>query len=393
MKTILFIDDESNILRALNRVFRNLEFSCYYANGIKEAIDVFLKIDQLDMLITDIKMPYFDGIRVLKLFKEASPETIRVGITGYASASSITEAVSKNLAKQYYYKPWNNDELIESIRKMFALEDRLKHTKLFNVIQQFEGIKTIPKLYNALNLYIQRDKSIEEITGIIEQDPAIASNVLRIANSAFYAAKTGNIQQAIMYIGLNNLKQIVLSYEISQMKAGLFNKCEFIWTHSNRTNLIFQDLYVKYYKVKVPAIISSAGIVHDIGKIIMLQIFGIDYYNKIILNPTEAVDLLKLERDLYEIDHSELGGYFLNWWAFPLDLVEITLYHHTPDAPEIANKAFVALMCMASHIEENESIVLSEAFMNAMDILKVGEPFYLEIQEKYHTQDNTIENN
>jgi HD-like signal output (HDOD) protein len=204
-----------------------------------------------------------------------------------------------------------------------------------------------------------------------------------------------------MYIGLNNLKQIVLSYEISQMKAGLFNKCAFIWTHSNRTNLIFQDLYVKYYKVKVPAIISSAGIVHDIGKIIMLQIFGIDYYNKIILNPTEAVDLLKLERDLYEIDHSELGGYFLNWWAFPLDLVEITLYHHTPDAPEVSNKALVALMCMASHIEENDSIVLSEPFMNAMDILKVAEPFYLEIQEKYHTQDhtqdhtqeNTLENN
>lgn len=384
MKTILFIDDESNILRALNRVFRNLEFTCYYANGIKEAIEIFLKIDELDMLITDIKMPYFDGIRVLKLFKEASPETIRVAITGYASASSITEAVSKNLAKQYYYKPWNNDELIESIRKMFALEDRLKHTKLFKVIQQFEGIKTIPKLYNALNLYIQRDKSIEEITGIIEQDPAIASNVLRIANSAFYAAKTGNIQQAIMYIGLNNLKQIVLSYEISQMKAGLFNKCEFIWTHSNRTNLIFQELYVKYFKTKVPAIISSAGIVHDIGKIIMLQIFGMDYYDRILMNPLDEQDLLKLEQDIYEIDHSVLGGYFLNWWAFPLDLVEITLYHHTPNAPEVSNKELVSLLCMASHIEENESIILNEPFMNALDILKVGEPFYVEIQKKFH---------
>ena len=393
MKTILFIDDENNILRALNRVFRNLEFTCYYANGIKEALEILMKLDQLDMLITDIKMPYFDGIRVLKLFKEASPETIRVGITGYASASSITEAVSKNLAKQYYYKPWNNDELIEGIRKMFALEDRLKDTKLFDVIQQFEGIKTIPKLYNALNLYIQRDKSIEEITGIIEQDPAIASNVLRIANSAFYAAKTGNIQQAIMYIGLNNLKQIVLSYEISQMKAGLFNKCEFIWTHSNRSNLIFQDLYVKYYKVKVPSIVSAAGIVHDIGKIIMLQIFGLDYYNKILMSPLEEHELLSLERELYEIDHSVLGGYFLNWWAFPLDLVEITLYHHTPSAPEVSNKALVALMCMASQIEENSSIILSEPFLNAMDILKVGEPFYLEIQEKYHMIEQTNDSN
>ena len=41
-KKILFIDDESNILRAMNRAFRNLEFECYYANGIQEAIEIFI---------------------------------------------------------------------------------------------------------------------------------------------------------------------------------------------------------------------------------------------------------------------------------------------------------------------------------------------------------------
>ena len=143
----------------------------------------------------------------------------------------------------------------------------------------------------------------------------------------------------------------------------------------------------------VPSIVSAAGIVHDIGKIIMLQIFGLDYYNKILMSPLEEHELLSLERELYEIDHSVLGGYFLNWWAFPLDLVEITLYHHTPSAPEVSNKALVALMCMASQIEENSSIILSEPFLNAMDILKVGEPFYLEIQEKYHMIEQTNDSN
>lgn len=384
MKKILFIDDESNILRAINRAFRNLEFECYYANGIKEAIEIFLGIDQLDMLITDIKMPYFDGIRVLKLFKEASPDTIRVAITGYASASSITEAVSKNLAKQYFYKPWNNDELIDGIRKMFVLEEKLKSSHIFNIVQQFDSIKTIPRLFNELNLYIQRDKSIEDITSIIEHDPAITSNILRIANSAFYAAKTGNIQQAIMYIGLNNLKQIVLSYEISQMNSETYEKSEFIWTHSNRTNLIFQDLYTKYFGTKVPPIISAAGIVHDIGKIILLQIFGNVYYNEILKFDLKEDQLISKESELFGIDHSTIGGYFLNWWAFPYDIIEMTLYHHTPKDPDILGKKQVALMCISSMIESKMTISLNPNFVDAMEVLNINEDFLKEIIKKYN---------
>ncbi len=387
MRKILFIDDENNILRAINRVFRNLEFECHYANGIVEAIEIYLKIDHLDMIITDVKMPYFDGLRVLKLFKEASPETIRVAITGYASAASITEAISKNLAKQYFYKPWNNDELIDGIRKMFILEDKLKNSRIFDIVQQFDSIKTLPRLYNELNLCIQRDKSIEEITGIIERDPAIASNVLRIANSAFYAAKTGSIQQAIMYIGLNNLKQIVLSYEISQMKEHMFAKCEFIWTHSNRTNLIFQDLYAKYFKAKVPAIISAAGIVHDIGKIIMLQVFGDRYFIETIKSELKDDQLLEIEKSIFGIDHSMLGGYFLNWWAFPLDIIEMTLYHHTPKDPDISNKKLVALMCIASKIEALPFDEDSTNYIYAKSILNIDDSFLTDIHIKYNLAD------
>lgn len=390
MKKILFVDDENNILRALNRAFRNLEFECYYASGVKEAIEVYLKVDHLDMLITDIKMPNFDGIRLLKLFKEASPDTVRVAITGYASASSITEAVSKNLAKQYYYKPWNNDMLIEGIRKMFALEDRLKGSKIFDVVQKFESIKTLPRMYNELTLYIQRDKSIEDITGIIERDPAITSNVLRIANSAFYAAKTGNIQQAIMFIGLNNLKQIVLSYEIAQMHSAMSSKCEEIWAHSNRTNLIFQELYSKVYKTKVPAVISAAGIVHDIGKIIMLQIYGDAYYDKILSQAYSDDDLLALEKEHFGIDHSTLGGYFLNWWSFPLDLVEAALYHHIPQDPELSNRALAAMICIASQIETKEYKDQNDNYRYALEVLKIDEAFISDIIFKFEAEQQII---
>ncbi len=386
MRTILFLDDEANILKALRRLFRNLEFDCYYACTMKEAVEIFLSLDQLDMLVTDIKMPYFDGIRVLKFFKEASPETIRVALSGYASTNSITEAVSKNLAKQYFFKPWDNEKLIESVRKMFLLEDRFKEVGLFKVIQAFEGVKTMPKMFNRINNMVQKDQSIEEICKVIEDDPAMTSNILRIANSAFYAAKTGNLQQAIMFIGLNNLKQLILSYELSSKDDKIFEKSASIWYHSERVNLIYHDLYEYYFKHKIPALIGTAGLLHDIGQIIMLQLYGTSYFKQIIESHYDDMSIVSKEEELFEINHAIVGGYFLNWWTFPLDLIEITLYHHDPGAEDIIHREEVALMSLASHIEKEELDPLQEDTKIALDILKLSVTSLEGIINKYNNK-------
>ena len=383
MRKILFIDDEANILRSLKRLFRNLEYECYYADNIADAINIYLSLDFIDMLVTDIKMPNFDGIRVLKVFKEASPRTIRVALSGYASVDSITEAVSKNLAKQYFYKPWNNDEIIGSIRKIFSLEDEFMQVNLFDKVQSFENIKTLPRLFDRVNQLIQNDKSIEEICDIIEEDLAITSNILRLANSAFYQAKTGSLQQAVMYIGLNNLKQIILSYEISQVKKPLIKKGEAVWQHAARTNNIFHDLYEKYYKKKVPSAVGTAGLIHDIGKIIMLQIFEDVYSVKILSQGISDDQITSLERSLFKIDHAVVGGYFLNWWAFPIELIEVCMYHHKLSDDFIIHKELVALVTLASMIEKGEYEILKSSFLDALDILKIDLEYLKPIIEKY----------
>ena len=147
--------------------------------------------------------------------------------------------------------------------------------------------------------------------------------------------------------------------------------------------MIFQDLYVKYFGTKVPPIISAAGIVHDIGKIIMLQIFGDDYYNQILSHSYQDDGLLQKEQEIYGIDHAIIGGYFLNWWAFPYDIIEMTLYHHTPNDPDISNKKQVALMCLASQIDNNMMENNDMNFKFAMDVLNVNGDFLKDILDKY----------
>jgi len=372
MKSILFIDDEINILNALKRLFRNLEFETYFASNIKEAIEIYIDIDKIDMIITDVKMPNYDGMRVLKIFREASPDSIRIVLSGYASTSSITEAIGKNLAKQYFMKPWENSVLIENIRKMFILEDQLKEIGLFEVIQEFSEIKTSPKMFMKINTMVQNDASIEDICSVVEKDPAITSNVLRIANSAFYSAKTGDIQKAIMFIGLNNLKQLIISHELSAMDENLFAKCEAVWTHATGTNDIYRLIYEFYYSKKIPSILSNAGLIHDIGKIILLQIYKMDYFSKILKNNYNDLDMIINEKLNYQIDHAEIGGYFLNWWTFPTILIEIALYHHSPEKDQIIHKKEVALMTIASALEMGDVNFDETLNVKALEILEIS---------------------
>lgn len=387
VKKILFIDDENNILKSLKRLFRNTEFECYFASTIAEAIKISCELDGLDMIVSDMKMPYFDGIRTLKLFKEAEPDAIRVALSGYATSSSITEAVSKNLAKQYIHKPWDNNSLVDALTKMFTIEELLKSFNLFKFAQRFDFVKTIPRLFNEINMAIARDQSVESISELVNQDPAIASNILRIANSAFYAAKTGDLQQAIMFIGLNNLKQIVLSYEVANMSDGLFEKSDFIWSHSTRTNLIFHEAYETYFEKKVPAILSTAGLVHDIGKIIMLQIFGESYYRLISTLGMHGGKLVESERNLFGVDHCIVGGYFLNWWAFPYDIIESTMFHHEPDSKNITNQKLVALMCVASNLEETGGRDFNSSYLYALEVLNFNQKNIDDILRKFSKED------
>lgn len=386
MRTILFVDDEQNILRAIKRLFRNLEYECYYASCVLEAVDIYLKVDQIDMLVSDIKMPNFDGIRLLKLFKEASPNTIRVALTGYAAASSITEAISKNLAKQYFFKPWDNKVFLENIQKMFALEDQFVQFGLFQTIQEFEKIKTIPRLYENVNILVQSDASIEEICHVIEKDMAMTSNILRIANSAFYAARTSELQQAIMYIGLNNLKQLILSYEIATVDDQTYGRARIIWNHGVICNLIYQDLYERYFNRKIPPSIGSAGLLHDLGSLIMLQIYGPRYYDNIIKPRLSEEEFVDAEIENFKINHAIVGGYFLNWWAFPMDMVEISLYHHDPLDENILHRKEVALMCLASHMAKDEIIFMRQGIIDAFGILDIDESFLTTTYQKYYRE-------
>lgn len=339
-KTILFVDDEMQILRALKRLFYKSEYHILLANSGKEALEL-LDGEQVDMLITDMRMPVMDGHELLQIVRGKYPNIIRIALSGYTDKQVVLSALDKNLAKIYMFKPWDNEEMQNVIKNLFIFEAVLKDVRLLDIINNLKNLPTIPKLYNSISLMVENEEPISEIAKCIEGDPAIASRILRIANSAYFGSKTGDIKQAIMFIGLVNVKNIILTNSVYGNEYSNQKEIEETFQHSNFTNLILNDLYSKLLKKNLPNDSKSAGLLHNIGKGIMLMNFK-ELYTK---EQNQIIDEIKK----LGVSHQKIGCYILNWWELPLPIVESAMFHHSPGNKNIFNKELVAAVHIAQH--------------------------------------------
>lgn len=348
-KNILFVDDEHQILKAINRLFISSEYNVFLAESGEEALQI-LDCEKIDMIISDMRMPNMDGYQLLKRVKESHPLVLRLILSGYAEESIVFKALQNNLARLYLLKPWDNQKFIETINKVFEVESIIKNDEILAVMNNLEEIPTMPTLYRKLCALIEQDVDMKTITSTIEEDPAIASKILHIANSAFYRAKTGSINQALLYLGLTNIKNIVLSTSVFSSLDSSFLSKELFWKHSCLCNKLVSLLYNKLLGKRLPDTYMSAGLLHDIGKITLINNFGKKYKGVYkLLDKHDGVTIIEAEKEVMHITHQEIGGYLLNWWELPQPIVESTLFHHNPMSNIIINRELVCAVHIADY--------------------------------------------
>lgn len=142
--SLLFVDDDPNVLKALRRLFRHENYDVHLAAGGAEGLQI-LRRHMVDLIISDMRMPEMDGAEFLAHALEQRPETVRILLTGHSDLQSTINAINKGRIFSYCNKPWNDDELKLLVRN--ALEQkhlREDRDRLSAVIrQQYEQLKTL----------------------------------------------------------------------------------------------------------------------------------------------------------------------------------------------------------------------------------------------------------
>ncbi|MBI9013039.1 MAG: HDOD domain-containing protein [Clostridiales bacterium] len=344
MKVVLFVDDENLTIKSLKRIFSDKEYCYIYKSSAVEALQ-YMESNPVDLLCSDILMPEMDGFDLLRTVKRKYPKVIRVAMTGLNRTNHVKRLTNENLAQLYLFKPWDENELKINLFKILKTQNMLYSHEVMMMLQNLESLPTIPDIYNRLNDMLKKDFPIEEISALIEEDQSITAVILKVANSAYYGRKTGNIHQAIMNIGLDNLNAIILANSVFQDLSDDMDMLVDMWKHATNSNKLMTAIYSQCLKKTIPSLYASAGLLHDIGKVVLYH--GCDQYkNLLTASVEENMPLLGLELKAIGVTHQDLGSYLLNLWALPFAYVEVAMYHHRPLDYRIINRELVAV----SHI-------------------------------------------
>jgi len=123
LPTLLLVDDEENILNALTRMLRRDGYKVLTAMGAEEALDILGRND-VQVVISDQRMPGTSGTELLSKVKEMYPDTVRMVLSGYTDLAAVTEAINRGAIYKFLTKPWNDEELRIQIRDAFRIASR-----------------------------------------------------------------------------------------------------------------------------------------------------------------------------------------------------------------------------------------------------------------------------
>lgn len=128
MISILYIDDELNNLQSFKATFR-LKYEIHIAISGMEAKEILKNNPQIEIIITDQRMPNMTGVEFLESIIEEYPDPIRMLITGYADINAVIDAVNKGKIFHYMAKPWVEEEIIKAIEVAHELYEKQETQK------------------------------------------------------------------------------------------------------------------------------------------------------------------------------------------------------------------------------------------------------------------------
>jgi putative nucleotidyltransferase with HDIG domain len=275
--TVLFVDDEVNILKALQRLLRSEEMNVRCASRGQEALDVLDK-EPAQVVVSDQRMPEMSGVDFLAQVRERNPDVVRMMLTGYTEMDVAVEAINRGEIYRLITKPWNDDELRATIRQAFDHADLKAEIKRLNQVTREQNFKLQDMNRNLEGKVRERTKQLaakhQELRDAYVQTIAALANAV----DAKDAYTRGHSERVGVYASK-------ISREMGHPK-------EFI-----------ERVYI-------------AGLLHDVGKI------GIR--DAVIAKPDrltpEEYDEIK--------QHPEIGAKILEPVAFLKDVVPCVRHHH-----------------------------------------------------------------
>ena len=203
------------------------------------------------------------------------------------------------------------------------------------LLKGIDGLITLPHVFLRINQLIDNpDSTIADIANAVSQDPSFTVRMLRVANSPFYGLSStiDTAGKAVSVIGTSQIRNLALSMSVASTFAGLPNdlvSMDNFWRHSLYCALIAR-IIAKQAGGCDPAAVFTAGLLHDIGELIIFSRLPDEAREALllVLDQVDEMPVYLAERQVIGFDHAEVGGALAGLWGLPQMLIECIAHHH-----------------------------------------------------------------
>jgi putative nucleotidyltransferase with HDIG domain len=196
-------------------------------------------------------------------------------------------------------------------------------------VENISTLPTVPGVLKKLSLVLEKPRiTIVEISAFISNDPALTTKILKMVNSAIYGfpGRIASVSHATMLLGLNVIKGLLLGVSVFELMQKTMNG---LYEHSLGC-AIASRIIAQKKGVKEPEEVSVAGLLHDIGKVILAMEYSAEYQAAMNEAQAKNISIYDAESIQFNATHSNVGSWLAEKWRFPRSLIEVIEFHHRP---------------------------------------------------------------
>lgn len=210
--------------------------------------------------------------------------------------------------------------------------------RIESIIERVSSVQPLPDTaLKLMNVMSDPRSTVDNIVDTIKYDQAVTGQVLKLCNSPFFglSRKVTSLNDAIVCLGTVKVLQLVMSVHTNNMlsteQRGYGLEPGVLWKHSVAVALA-SSLFAQRMKLPDVNLLFTAGLLHDIGKLILNEYVAEDFGEIVRRVSDEHLSFVEAEHQVLGFSHEEIGGMIGEKWKLPPAIVRCIRYHHDPSA-------------------------------------------------------------
>ena len=374
---LIFVDDQSNILKSLHRSLHRLEqvWDIHYASGGSEALRI-IKNSHIDVIVADTNMPGMRGTQLLREVKSAYPKTIRLVLSGGCRNNDI--ALLLHTSHQFFSKPFDIGQLENTIKKLLSLRERVSNDLLKELVTNISQLPCYPDTYKDFRKELaETSPDLEKLGEYISKDAGLTAKLLQGMNTTFFGIHKAGIhpREAVQMMGPGTIAYLfnddghfnIISPDLTN-HAFLTEMYERGLRRARLVEAMAADENIPEDEKKVA---FTAGMLCGIGAIIMASEMADSYAQLIPLFKDEKSQCAEEQKKL-GTNHCDVGAFFLGLWGFPDTVVNTATYYASPEKNSDQSLNLATLVHVADALVRTDDVKAQESCMNTAYLKKLG---------------------